>query len=127
MGAVAVKESDRGLCNLGSSALDGEVLDLAHLSRYTLGDEGLQREILDLFRAQIDSSLANLREAAASNDEKSWRMAAHTLKGSARAVGAFRLGSAAEVGERFGASIQGRTHALGAIAIAAEETCAAID
>lgn len=126
MGAVAMNFDADSLCNPGESAGECEVLDLKHLARYTLGDEGLKREILDLFRTQIDASLTDLRRAAATDDEPSWQMAAHTLKGSARAVGAFRLGAAAETCERLGRSSESRSEALKAIAAAAEETSVAI-
>ncbi|MDX2289659.1 MAG: Hpt domain-containing protein [Hyphomicrobiaceae bacterium] len=72
-------------------------IDLEHLARYTLGDRDLQREIFGLFRDQLDGSLARLADAP---DVAAWRMAAHTLKGSARGVGAFRVGAAAEAAER---------------------------
>lgn len=74
------------------------ILDLAHLRRYTLDDVPLQREILGLFRDQVLASVAMLR--ASCDDKPAWAMAAHTLKGSARSVGAFRLGRAAERAER---------------------------
>ncbi|MFA6139161.1 MAG: Hpt domain-containing protein [Hyphomicrobium sp.] len=75
----------------------GEPVDLAHLSRYTLGDRGLELEILGLFVDQLPITIAALREA---ETEKDWGMAAHTLKGSARAVGAWPLATIAEDAER---------------------------
>ena len=126
MGALAVNLDTDSLCNPSAFIRESEVLDLKHLARYTLGDEGLKREILDLFRTQIVTSLANLRDAAEADDELSWQMAAHTLKGSARAVGAFRLGAAAETGERLGGSSESRSEALKVICVAAEETSVAI-
>ncbi|MGL4395503.1 MAG: Hpt domain-containing protein [Hyphomicrobium sp.] len=71
-------------------------IDLAHLRRYTLGDAGLEREVLDLFLAQLPKTIAALSTAG---DDKAWRMAAHTLKGSGRAVGAWRLAMLAEQAE----------------------------
>jgi HPt (histidine-containing phosphotransfer) domain-containing protein len=70
-------------------------IDRAHLSRQTLGDPDLEREILALFRRQADVMLQRLR--AARGDER--RIAAHTLKGSARAIGAWHLAEAAEAVE----------------------------
>ncbi|MDP1911467.1 MAG: Hpt domain-containing protein [Hyphomicrobium sp.] len=75
----------------------GAPVDLAHLSRYTLGDRGLELEILGLFVDQLPITIAALRE---SETEKDWGMAAHTLKGSARAVGAWSLATIAEEAER---------------------------
>jgi HPt (histidine-containing phosphotransfer) domain-containing protein len=71
-------------------------IDLAHLSRYTLGNAALQREVLQLFVDQAPTTLTQLRSA---ETEKDWRDAAHTLKGSARAVGAWRVAGCAERAE----------------------------
>lgn len=76
------------------------ILDLTHLRKYTLGAGDLEREILALFLAE----LPNTRKALeAASTRSAWHMAAHTLKGSALAVGAGRLaaaGSAAELLQR---------------------------
>ena len=66
------------------------VLELKHLRTYTLGMADLEREILGLFLEQLPKSQAALNGAASAKD---WHMAAHTLKGSALAVGANRLAS----------------------------------
>lgn len=73
------------------------VLDRPHLARYTMGDQALEAEILDLFVQQAPITIGRLRSAT---DEKQWREAAHTLKGSARAIGACRLAACAEDCER---------------------------
>jgi HPt (histidine-containing phosphotransfer) domain-containing protein len=73
------------------------VLDRDHLSRYTLGDEQLEREVLGLFIGQVPETLAALDAAA---DSEGRFRAVHTLKGSARAVGAVRLARVAERTER---------------------------
>lgn len=66
----------------------GDPIDLKHLGRYTLGDAGLEREVLGLFAGQVPVTIAALKEASS---DKDWQMAAHTLKGSGRAVGAWHL------------------------------------
>ncbi|MEZ5818125.1 MAG: Hpt domain-containing protein [Hyphomicrobiaceae bacterium] len=71
---------------------EGSPVDHAHLARYTMGNRPLELEVLNLFADQAPEYLAQLRVA---RDEKAWRDAAHTLKGSARAVGAFRVGDLA--------------------------------
>jgi len=63
-------------------------LDLEHLSHYTLGSEELAAEIVGLFLVQMPSILAMLRSATSPAD---WKLATHTLKGSALAVGAMRI------------------------------------
>jgi HPt (histidine-containing phosphotransfer) domain-containing protein len=64
-------------------ALDGD-----HLALYTAGDPALTREVLALFREQVRAQVAVL---TAARDGSGWHDAAHTLKGSARGVGAERL------------------------------------
>jgi HPt (histidine-containing phosphotransfer) domain-containing protein len=71
-------------------------IDRGHLARYTFGNCALEIEVLQLFAEQAPHYLEALRAATA---EESWRNAAHTLKGSARAVGAFRVADRAEWAE----------------------------
>lgn len=68
-------------------------VDLVHLSRQTLGDRELEREVLDLFERQSLAMIKRLREAV---NARTWAEAAHTLKGSARGIGAFGVAEAAE-------------------------------
>lgn len=70
-----------------------EILDLNHLRRQTAGDGELEQELLSLFEAQC----ARLRPLIGNPGPHLQRAdAAHTLKGSARAIGAWRLGSVAD-------------------------------
>ena len=71
-------------------------VDLVHLSRYTLGERALEREVLELFCTQSDIYLERLREAPS---DRQWKDAAHSLKGSAQAIGAWRTAEAAERAE----------------------------
>lgn len=71
-------------------------LDLVHLARQTLGDRALEREVLALFRVQ---SRAIFTQLSTILDEKARVDLAHTLKGSSRAVGAWRVAEAAQVCE----------------------------
>jgi HPt (histidine-containing phosphotransfer) domain-containing protein len=71
-------------------------VDLVHLSRYTLGDRTLEHEVLKLFCTQSFICLDQLREAKSGKD---WQEAAHSLKGSARAIGAWRVAQCAERAE----------------------------
>ena len=64
-----------------------------HLGRFTCGDQQLEREVLQLFVDQLPKLIAQLKNAETPNQ---WKQAAHTLKGSARAVGAAALGDIAE-------------------------------
>jgi HPt (histidine-containing phosphotransfer) domain-containing protein len=74
-----------------------DIIDLGHLRRFTLGDQALELEILGLFIDQVPLTLQALNEARSGRD---WMTAAHTLKGSARAVGAWRIADIAEHAER---------------------------
>lgn len=67
-------------------------LDRAHLSRYTMDNHGLEREIIALFLQQLPVTMTKLENAANHAD---WTLAVHTLKGSAAAVGATRLNALA--------------------------------
>ena len=71
-------------------APDDGPIDFEHLKRMTLDDAGLEQEVLAMFAAQsaqLIGRLADLPEDAPS--------LAHTLKGSARAIGAFAVADAA--------------------------------
>ena len=103
-------------------APDDGPLDFEHLSRMTLGDPALEFEVLTMFVAQSASLLDQLTalppEAAS---------LAHTLKGSARAVGAFAVAEAASrleaaIGERGDTSA-----ALGGLRDAVSEAQGAIE
>lgn len=71
---------------------ENAALDLAHLSRMTLGERDLEREVLRLFARQADMLLARMRGA----DAQAVAAQAHTLKGSARGIGAWSLARVAE-------------------------------
>jgi HPt (histidine-containing phosphotransfer) domain-containing protein len=73
---------------------DDGPIDIAHLKRMTLGDAGLEREVLGMFAGQA----VRLIEALAAWPADAAEIA-HTLNGSARAIGAFRVAEAAEAFE----------------------------
>lgn len=70
-------------------AVDGPI-DRAHLFRMTLGDHELEGEVLRLFDQQVGLILARLDQA----DPGGLRALVHTLDGSARGVGAWRVARA---------------------------------
>ena len=72
-------------------------IDLVHLSKYTMGDKDLEREVLNLFATQSSLYLERLRDA---EDDRSWLEAVHTLKGSAAGVGAWQVATYAGKVER---------------------------
>jgi HPt (histidine-containing phosphotransfer) domain-containing protein len=81
----------------GSGSSVDAILDLDHLSRMTLDDRALEREVLELFERQVLTLAERLDDSAAAPVVAS---CAHTLKGSARGIGAWRLASAAQEVER---------------------------
>lgn len=76
---------------------DSRPVDLVHLSRQTLGNRELEREVLKLFCKQSSIYLDRLCAATSLND---WHEAAHTIKGSARGIGAWAVVKYAEKAEQ---------------------------
>jgi HPt (histidine-containing phosphotransfer) domain-containing protein len=72
-------------------APDDGPIDSAHLDRMTLGDASLEREVLAMFSGQAVGLIARLATLPSNV-----MALAHTMKGSARAIGAFRVADAAE-------------------------------
>ena len=94
-------------------------VDRAHLARYTRGDERLEREVLDLFVAHVPVTLAQLRTATT---ERDWFVSSHTLKGSAAAVGAWRVAALARDAEKLAdAGSEERAAAIEGLEAAARE------
>jgi HPt (histidine-containing phosphotransfer) domain-containing protein len=97
-----------------SLAPDDRPIDLVHLARMTLGERSLEREVLQLFDRQSTLLIARMRAAPAGV-----ATLAHTLKGSARGIGAWRVARAAEALE--GADAADRGAALDRLAAATDE------
>jgi HPt (histidine-containing phosphotransfer) domain-containing protein len=74
-------------------------IDMAHLARYTGGEHALNTEILRLFDGQVTAMVQDLKGVLAQRDARRWKEIAHTIKGAARGVGAFRMGEAAAAAE----------------------------
>jgi HPt (histidine-containing phosphotransfer) domain-containing protein len=68
-----------------------ETIDLEHLARMTFGERRLEAEVLTLFDRQAAVLLARMRDSAPA----AVAAFAHTLKGSARGIGAWRVAEAA--------------------------------
>jgi HPt (histidine-containing phosphotransfer) domain-containing protein len=88
----AVSGFDRDRERMSPCAIDHD-----HLRRYTMGDKQLESEVLQLFAGDLPGAIGALRAA---RTDREWWIAAHTLKGSARAVGAWRVASAAAAAEQ---------------------------
>ena len=96
-------------------------LDRDHLTRMALGDLALEREVLTMFVAQARRIVDAL--VARPSDTKAL---VHTLKGSARAIGAFGVADRAAALEAVLGSGEEPTEALAALREAITEVIAAI-
>jgi HPt (histidine-containing phosphotransfer) domain-containing protein len=93
-------------------------LDTAHLAHMTMGDRHLESEVLRLFARQSEIFA---EKAAATAEAAELAALAHTLKGSAAAVGAWRV---AHCAERLEAACAGET--MEASRHALREVCQAV-
>ena len=110
-----------------SAAADSErkpsVIDANHLERMTLGDRRLEREVLELFVRQTTILLTRIAGA----EPPTAAAAAHTLKGSARGIGAWRVARAAELLEQAaGGAVDEYEDAIAELRAASLEASAAI-
>jgi HPt (histidine-containing phosphotransfer) domain-containing protein len=71
-------------------------IDMQHLARMTLGERSLEREVLGLFARQAEMLLPRIRAGTPAVAAAF----AHTLRGSALGIGAWRLARAAEAVEQ---------------------------
>jgi len=97
-------------------------IDAEHLAQMTFGDRALEREVLEIFHRQAAimlSRIGGVEPGAAS-------AAVHTLKGSARGIGAWRVARAAERLEHSGGEAD-RAASLAELQAATLEARAAID
>jgi HPt (histidine-containing phosphotransfer) domain-containing protein len=75
-------------------APDDGPIDFEHLKRMTLGDAGLEHEVLAMFAAQSAKLIGTLASLPKDGGKDAPTLV-HTLKGSARAIGAFGVADAA--------------------------------
>jgi HPt (histidine-containing phosphotransfer) domain-containing protein len=105
-------------------------LDLVHLARQCLGDRDLETELLGMFRLQAPALTAQLFGLPPPSLDAKARIA-HTLRGSALAVGAGRVAGAAwrieELASGGGDQSSEEAHAVAALLFAVDEAVAEID
>ena len=105
-------------------------LDLVHLARQCLGDHELEAELLGLFRLQARALTAQLSGTPLLSLESKAKIA-HTLRGSALAVGAgaspARRGSIEELASAAGDRGSAEARAMAALLSAVAEALAEID
>jgi HPt (histidine-containing phosphotransfer) domain-containing protein len=80
--------------------MSGEAVDFDYLEGFAAGDMTVVTEVLELFRQQAEGWLAGLDAPG-----DGFRDLAHTIKGSAKGIGANALGDIADRAERGDASM----------------------
>jgi HPt (histidine-containing phosphotransfer) domain-containing protein len=95
--ADMIKSSGTPVSTIASAAIAAmrPAIDLEHLSHMTLGERSLEIEVLRLFDLQAELLLARMREVG----PEGVATLAHTLSGSAKGIGAWRVAAAAEAAE----------------------------
>lgn len=89
MSGRQVTDAQRG----ESGGADPAIFDREHLNQYTGGELALERELVTLFLGHFAPVRTQLEQAISAKD---WKFAAHSLKGSARSIGAPQIANIAE-------------------------------
>ena len=103
-------------------ASDPAPLDFGHFERMTCGEKALEREVLAVFLTQTRRIIEALGDRPAEAATLS-----HTLKGSARAIGAFRVAESAAVLEEAARSGCGLAGPIAELSAAVGEARGAIE
>ena len=112
-----------GMTEVGAPPLvPDQAIDRTHLFKMTLGDHSLEGEVLRLFERQAAMLLGRMEPAEPARA----KALAHTLNGSARGIGAWRVASAAQAVEQAVADPAAMTPAVQALRSATGEALAAI-
>ena len=101
------------------------ILDIEHLDHHTFGEVELRNELLGLFGEQLGQQMNVLQQCTSHAD---WLVATHTLKGSARAVGAWMIDEIAETLENLPPNgwLELRSEPMDSLSKAVQECLAAI-
>ncbi len=76
---------------LGADKTDQQYVDWARLEKTASGNQQLMTELLEVFLRECLKLRDALRQSVPQNEMKATRLAAHTLKGAALAIGAIPL------------------------------------
>jgi hypothetical protein len=101
-----------------------QAIDFEHLARMTFGEHDLERDVLTLFDVQAAMLLGRMD----GSPPQAVAVFAHTLNGSARGIGAWKVSEAAEALERdaSGPEPAVTNDAIGRLSLAVAEARAAI-
>ncbi len=98
-------------------------IDRTHLFKMTLGDQSLEAEVLRLFERQSAMLLGRMSVS----EPAKLRALAHTLNGSARGIGAWRVAHAAQAVEAAATDPALAEPAIAALRAAIDEAVGAIE
>jgi len=85
------------MTNTASPSSDNETeIDFDHLNQFVQEDVDLTKEVFGLFKNQVDMWSRMLTPEA---DDETWSSVTHTLKGTAKAIGAINLAQRCERAE----------------------------
>jgi HPt (histidine-containing phosphotransfer) domain-containing protein len=120
---TSVRTEYSHIAEVGSPSLvPDQPIDRTHLFKMTLGDHSLEGEVLRLFERQTSMLLGRMAGA----EPAQVKALAHTLNGSARGIGAWRVANAAQSVEKAVADSNGIEPALKTLRAAADEALTAI-
>ena len=103
--AITQESSDHFSNEVNNELCHTKPIDLVHLSRQTFGSKDLENEVLNLFISHTRQCLIRLENA---QTNKEWEELMHTIKGSARGVGAWKAGNCVEMYEKQAAQLSFR-------------------
>jgi len=76
------------------------VIDTEVLRKIIEYDREFEKELFDIFMENANFNIQKLENAIKNNDNNSWYMAAHALKGACGSIGAFDLAKTFELAQK---------------------------
>lgn len=70
---------------------ENKIIDLEFLNKIIGDDKDFERELFEIFIDNSKFNVNKLQKSIEENDNDSWFMAAHALKGSSASIGAFNF------------------------------------
>jgi len=83
-----------------SNIIENQPIDYEFLKKIIGDDEEFEKELFNIFIDSSKYNISKLEKAILSNDNNSWFMASHAMKGSSASIGAFSLSKALEVAQK---------------------------
>lgn len=76
------------------------IIDVEFLSKIIGDDKEFERELFEIFLDNSKFNIAKLQKSVEENDNNSWFMAAHALKGSSASIGAFNFSKKLDLAQK---------------------------